>query len=225
MMTRKLVLLTLLLCGVLDCRPDAVEINVRFARISGLAKGDRVLFEKTAAGSVESIQYTPDGSFVVGVRVNGGFADALTEYSQFYLIQDPARPDRKAVEIRLTRQGGRLLSDGASVAGITESEEMVSQWQKTLEEGLHFFEKQIEKYGQDIEKIPESEEYQQLKRSLKDWAAEMEAAGQDARERLEKQWLPQIEKQLEEFRKWLREQGREKKIKPLEEEVERIREI
>ncbi len=207
------------------CQFGDIDIFVSFDQVSGLQKGDRVLFQGNPAGNVTAVVYNPNNTYQVNLSVDKGYAHALTEYSQFYLVADAGRNGHKAVDIRLTRQGGKKLGDGATVAGVSEPEDIFSKLQKDIAAGMALIEQQIEKFSRDITELPESEEYQELKKSLEEWAKEMGQAGEKARKQVEKQWLPKIEKELEALRQWLRDQGREEEIEPIEREIERIRNI
>ena len=110
----------ILLTGLMlvACGPDAIRIDIDFKRLSGLAEGDRVLFQDNPAGTVTSIAYRKDGTYRVGIEVDNGYEKALTEYSRFYTAADPTRSGSRVVIIELTRSGGRLLQDGVSVKGM-----------------------------------------------------------------------------------------------------------
>lgn len=219
------VFLSVLILNLCACQFGDIDIDARFDRVSGLSKGDRVLFQGNPAGKVSSVKYHSDDRYQVKLSLDKGYAEALTEYSEFHLVDDPDREGHKAIQIRLSQKGGRMLSDGATVKGVSEPESVFGQWRKEIEKGLSFLEKQIEKYSEEIESFPESEEYQQLIKSLAAWAAEMERAGDQARDKVNKEWLPRVEKELDALRQWLREHGHEEQIKPFEQEVERIRNI
>jgi hypothetical protein len=217
----------ILLTGLMlvACGPDAIRIDVDFNRLSGLAEGDRVLFQDNPAGTVTSIAYRKDGTYQVGIEVDNGYEKALTEYSRFYTAADPTRSGSRVVIIELTRSGGRLLQDGASVKGMNSPDSAFSQWRREVEKGLGYLQELFDKFGRDVKGIPESDAYRQLKRSLEEWAREMERAGEQARDRIEREWLPRIRRELDELRKELEPDGREEELEPLEREVRRIRNI
>ncbi len=210
---------------LLACRSDDIRINVTFEHLSGLAIGDRILFEQNVAGRVQSIQYSQDGIYTVGLQINEGFTSTATEYTQFYLTDDSSRDGHKAIEVRLTRQGGTPLADGASVKGISTLTDLADRFKKDFEDGFSFLKKQFEKFGRDVQQIPESDEYKNLKKSLEDLAAEIEKKEKETREEVKRKWLPQIQREIDSLRERLRKFGREYELKPLEERVQRIREI
>lgn len=219
------IFLLLMVLSFFACQFGDIDLNARFDRVAGLSKGDRVLFQGNPAGKVASVNYNADGNYLVKLSLDKGYAEALTEFSEFHLVDDPDREGHKAIEIQLSQKGGRRLSDGATVDGVSTPEGVFGQWRKEIEKGIQFIEKQVEKYSKDIESFPESEEFQSLKKSLEAWAAEMAHAGEQTRSKVNKEWLPRVEKELDAFRKWLREHGREEAIKPFEQEVERIRKL
>ena len=85
-----------------------------------------------------SIAYRKDGTYRVGIEVDNGYEKALTEYSRFYTAADPTRSGSRVVIIELTRSGGRLLQDGASVKGMDSPDSAFSQWRREVENGLGY---------------------------------------------------------------------------------------
>lgn len=224
-MIRKTIVGLVLLVVILSCRTNAIELNINFDRISGLAKQDRVIFDGNRIGGVQAVHYNPDGRYTVQVAIDKGFLNAVTQFSRFSIVNDPKIPDHKAVGVFLSKQGGQPLENGATVAGESAEKDFFEQLHKDLEAGFTFFKEQLEEFERDIQQYPESDEYKNLKKSLEDLAAEIQKKEKQARERVKREWLPKIQRELDELREKLRQSGREEEIKPLEREVERIRRI
>ncbi len=215
----------LLLLLVMGCTSQTIEINVSYDKLSGLAKDDRVLFNHNEAGRVASIQYRQDQTYLVTLEIDRGFAHALTEYSRFYVIDDSGADNRKAIEIRVTQQGGVPLKSGAVVPGSRKIDDLADQLQKDVEAGFRFFKETIEGLERDIQQVPESEAYQRLKKSLQELADEIKQKEKHVREKIKREWLPKLERELDDLRRRLEESGREDELKPLEVEMERMRRI
>ena len=98
------------------CEPDKINIDIKFSRLPGLAEGDRVLFEGNPAGKVESITYRQDGTYRVGIEVDGGYEKALTEHSRFYTAADPVRHRQQGGYHRVGPQR-RPLVEGRCLGG------------------------------------------------------------------------------------------------------------
>lgn len=224
-MIRRRFAIGFLLMGVMACQPSVVHINATYGRLAGMVSGDHVLFQGNVAGSVTDVQYTSEGSYTLKLKIAKGFASAATEYSQFHIVDDPNREGRKAVEIRLTQQGGKMLANGTTVQGVTPPELLADRLQRDLEAGFNFILSQIEKFSRDVHKVPDSEVYKKLKQSMEALAAEIQRAEKEARDRVKDEWLPKIERQLDALREQLQKLGREKELQPLEERVNRIRRI
>jgi len=224
-MMRKMIVFALVIVAAVACRSDDIRINVTFEQLSGLAKGDRVLFESNAAGKVSAVEFNPNGSYTVQIEIDKGFANAATEYSQFFVIEDADRRGHNGVEIRLSQRGGTPLASGTTVTGSPQGGDLASKLQGELEAGIGFLKNQIEKFGQDVQAIPESQEYKHLKESLKDLGAEIERQEKQARETVKQEWLPRIQRELDELRERLKQLGREDELAPLDREMERIRRI
>ncbi len=225
MSIRNLLILGLLLLIAAGCKPQIIEINVQFDQVAGLAKGDRVLFNDNVAGSVSSIQYNDDRTYRVRLDVDAGFSRAVTEFSSFHVVDDRGAPGRKAIDIRVSRQGGVPLKSGAVVIGATPAEDLADRIKKDLESGFQYLKDRMAAFGRDVQQVPESEAFQDLKKSLEALADEIQQKEKQAREKLKREWLPGIQRQLDELRRRLQELGREEEIKPLEVEMERIRRI
>lgn len=224
-MTRNSLVCIFLLVAISGCWGNEIGLNVTFDRISGLAKQDPVIFDGNRIGSVQAVQYNQDGSYTVQVSIEKGFSNAATQYSHFKIVQDPWQAEHKAVSIYLSKPGGTLLEDGATVAGDPGEGDFFGQLHKDLEDGFTYFREQLEKFGRDVQQYPESEEYKNLKKSLEDLAAEIQRKEKQTRERIKREWLPKIQRELDELREKLKQSGREQEIEPLEREVERIRKI
>lgn len=210
---------------VISCRSNMMHLKVTYTHLSGLAPEDRVIVEDNKAGTVAEITYLKDGNYVVGLQIDKGFAEALTDASAFYVVDDPARQGHKAIEIRVLQAGGALLTDGATVTGATDADRLEYLMRKTLMDGVDYLARQIDKLKQDIERIPDSEAYRQLEGVLKELASELRRSEKEARERIKREWLPKLEQELEKLRKRLRNSGRRDELESLEKEVERIRRI
>ena len=207
------------------CWQDTIHLDVDFDNLNGLAKDDRVLFEGNPAGKVAAIEYRPEGTYRVALEVDEGYAHALTEHSRFYVAEDPGRQGHQAIVIDLVATGGKRLEDGATVNGETGPQDVFARWKREMETGLQFLQEQVEKFSRDVQGIPESDAYKKLKRSLQDWAEEMERAGEGAREKIEREWLPRIQRELDALREQFKSRGQEERLEPLEKEVDRIRNI
>ncbi len=224
-MVRKLISVGLILVWIMACRSGDISVNIIYDNIAGVNVEDVVIFEQNVIGSVERIQYNTDGTYTVKLKIDQGFGNAVTEFSEFQVVDNPKQKGRKAIEIRITRQGGRLLADGATVRGKAPPDALINSLQKQLETGLDFIIEQMERFRQDARKIPESDAYKELKRSMEALADEIRRSEKKARDRIKREWLPKIERQIEALRKQLRQLGREKELAPIEERVERIRRI
>jgi paraquat-inducible protein B len=224
-MTRKTVFWILIIGMLGACWTRDVRINITFARLSGLVRQDRVLFEDNPIGEVLDIKYNPDGIYTVQVRIEKGFENAVTQYSHFRIVADPKLSDHKAVEVVLEQTGGTPLENGVTVSGESGETDFFKQLQEDLASGFDFFRKQIDKIDRDVREYPQSEEYRQLKKSLEDLGAEIERKEKQAREKIKREWLPKIQRELDGLREKLKQYGREEELEPLEREVDRIRRI
>ena len=224
-MIRKFMIFVLFAIFTIACRSNAILIHVTFEELSGLEKSDRVLFQENPAGHVDDIHFNQDGSYTVLLKIEKGFSNAATEYSQFYLIDDPAHKGRKGIKIQLDQEGGTPLASGSAVVGVSPEKDLATRLQEDLEAGIGYIIDRMDQFNREIEAFPDSREYQDIKKSLEDLAAEIGRKEAQAREKVKREWLPKIQRELDELRKRLKQMGRENELAPLEREVERIRKI
>jgi paraquat-inducible protein B len=221
-MKRNKIILALVAIILMACCSDRILINVAFEALFGIEKGDRVVFQGNKAGHVTGVQFNQDGKYTVQVEMDKGFANAVTEYSKFHIIDDTGQKGRKAIEVKLEREGGTPLASGSSVIGVPPDMGLAGRLQKELDAGLGFFKKQIDRFGQDLQSFPDSQGYKDLKKTLEDLASEIERKEKQTRESLKREWLPKIQRELEDLREQLKQMGREDELAPLVQEVERI---
>jgi paraquat-inducible protein B len=222
---KKMTLPMMLLLILVGCRSQAIQINVHFNRLSGLAPGDRVVFESNEAGRVDTIHFNKDGSYRVGLEINRGFAHAATEFTRFSVVDDEARSGHKAVALTLYRREGKPLADGARVDGEEAPPSLGDQFNRSLEEGFAVFKKQMDRFSENLKNWPESKSFKELKKSLSELADNIAHSEETARERIKKEWLPRIERELKELKRRLEAVGRGEEAQPLQKELERSRKM
>jgi paraquat-inducible protein B len=224
-MKQKVIFFGLLMVFLFTCSSQALQVNVHFDRLYGLAPGDRVLFESNTAGRVDSIHYNKDGSYDVRLLIDAGFAEAATEFTRFAVVDDASLRGHKAVAMQLSRRNGQPLSDGALVKGEEPGDTLSGRFHHGLDVWFATLKEQLEQFADDVKQVPESKAYRQLERSLSELAEEIARSEAQARRKLKEEWLPLIEKELEQLKRQLQEQGREEEAAPLQKEIDRIRRI
>jgi paraquat-inducible protein B len=217
-----LVLFTII---ILACRSNSILINITFDEAAGIEKGGQVLFQGNKAGNVTGVEYHQNGKYTVQVEIDKGFANAVTEYSQFHIIDDPEQKGPKGIEVILEKEGGAPLADGSSVIGVRPDMGLAGKIQKELDAGLGFIQNQIDRFESDLKSLPESQAYKDLKKAIEDLASEIELKEKQMRESVKQEWLPKIQRELEELRRRFKQMGREDKLAPLDQELDRIRNI
>ena len=204
------------------CEETGLDLKIRFDDIQGLQADNRVLFESNLVGRVIRVFYAQEGFYWVNLIIKEDFANAATEYSQFYVIEDPQVEGKKAVEIMLLRNGGKPLADGAEVEGSTRSAAVYQKMLQTFDKQAGEIGQQLQKFFEDLKKLPESDEVKQLQRDLEELGRAMEEAGKATRDKIENEIVPMMKEELERLKKRLENFGREKEVEPLEEQLEKL---
>ena len=222
-MIKRTIILTILL--ILTRKPLVyAETNfnliIKFDRIYGLIKGDRIIYELNHIGDVESVIYESDGIYNVSVTIKNNFANAVTEYSKFFIVDDPIKKGNKAIEVILEQTGGMPLKDGATVAGSSNRYTVLKKLEIDIEKGLDYLKKEHESFRDQVDRIPESEEYQKLKNKLADLLEKLKLATKEVNEKIQRELLPKIIRELDRIEKMLKKYGEEKQTKPSENKPE-----
>ena len=204
------------------CEETGLNLKIRFDDIQGLQAENRVLFESNHIGQVTRVFYAKEGHYVVDLIIQEDFANAATETSRFYIVNDPLSADRKAIEIMLLRTGGTPLADGSMVEGSTRSAAVYQKMLQDFDKQAGEIGRQLQKFFEDLKKLPESDEVKQLQRDLEELGREMEAAGKATRDKIQNEVVPMMKEELERLKKRLENFGREKEIEPLEKQLEKL---
>jgi paraquat-inducible protein B len=223
-MRRRFLILLILPLLVWACK-DIFKIKIRYDQIAGLKEGDRVVFEKNDIGAVTGVSYTVDGDYLAEVGIKKSFANAVTENSHFYVIDDPMREGDKAIEVVRTRSGGTPLKNGTIVEGSTKSSVQFGGLPESLEKGFEGFQEQLEEVFEGLSAFPESKEFKDLQEELEGLGKAMSKSTGSVKERLEKEVLPRLKEQIEKLRKRMEKLGREKEVEPLEMQLKRMEEM
>jgi paraquat-inducible protein B len=209
---------------LLACK-DILKIKIRYDKVQGLVEGDRVLFDENHIGAVTGVSYTTDGDYVADVAIKKNFANAATEDSKFYIIDDPEEEKRRAIEVIQTKTGGTPLKNGAIVEGSTKSEMPFGDLPEALEKGLEGFQEQLEGVFEGLSTIPESKEFKDLQEELESLGKQMSKSTGSVKERVEKDVLPQLKEQIEKLREQMEKMGREKEVEPLEMQLKKMEQM
>lgn len=204
------------------CEEKGLNLTIRFDQIQGLQADDRVVFENNHVGQVIRVFYSNDGVYIVDLKIREDFANAATEHSRFYIIEDPQAVEKKAVEMIQLHKGGTPLANGSSVEGSTRSSAMFQKMLEDFDEQTGKLGKQFRKFFEDLSKLPESEEVKQLQKDLEELGREMEQAGKATRDKIQNDIVPMIKEELERLKKRLEKFGREEEVEPLEKQLEEL---
>jgi len=224
-MFKKIVVLMIVTLVGLGCEGGDLNLTVTFDDIQGLKSNDGVIFETNPIGRVDEITYTQDGNYRVRLMIEKAFRNAATEHARFFIVPDPQNMERKAVKMIQVRDGGQPLQNNAVVEGSSKSSAIFERLEKDIEKGIGDFEKQFDKFADELKKIPESEAYKELEKTLADLYDEMKRSGKEVREKIQREILPRLEQELENLKKRFQEKGKENELKPLEINMEELRKI
>ncbi len=227
-MKKRTIILSILflLAGMLLGFADThLNLKVKFDQIYGLKRGDRVIYELNHIGEVENINYGKDGIYNVEVTIKNNFANAATESSEFFILDDPQKEGNKSIEVILVQTGGVLLKDGATVDGSSNRSMILEKLEMDIEKGLQYLKKEYEKFQGQIDKIPESKEYQELKKKLENLLEQLKLTSKETHDKIQKELIPKIKEELDRIEETIKKFGEEKQTKPPENQLAKPKKI
>ena len=219
--------LLFLLIGVFasGCLESSLDLQVRFDRIDGLKKGDRVLFQGNPIGRVTDASYLKEGYYTADLEIEKNFKEAVTDHSRFFIVADPVNQGTKAIEMLEIKKGGLALKSGTVVNGSTRISAVLEKMGKEFEKGMSVLDKRLDKFSEEMKSLPEKEEVQRFQKEMERLAKEMGEAVLVFREKVQEEVLPRIQKEIEKLKEKLKKSGREKDAKPLEIQMDKMRKI
>ena len=207
---------------LLACEETGLNLKIRFGQIQGLHADNRVIFESNHVGQVTRVFYSKEGHYLVDLIIKEDFANAATEASRFYIVNDPQAAGKKAVEILQLRKGGTPLADGSMVEGSTRPSAAYQKMLEDFDKQAGKLGKQLQQFFEDLRKLPESDGVKQLQKDLEELGREMKKAGKATRDKIQNEVVPMIKEELERLKKRLENFGREKEVEPLEKQLEKL---
>jgi hypothetical protein len=162
------------------------------------------------------VSYGKDGTYTVGISIKKNFLNAATGCSKFYIVDDHQTTGKKAVEVEQIRKGETPLENGSTVEGSKKYSVVFEQLAMDIEKALEYLKKEFDDYQGEIESIPESEEYQKLKRELSELVKQLRESGAATGEKIRKELIPFLIQELEKLKEKLRKFENKEEKEPFE---------
>jgi len=179
------------------------ELTLQFSEIRGLVQGNPVVFKEDPIGAVTKVTYTKTGGFDVQVAISESDRALITEYSRFFVTENPENPSEKAIRMVLIRDGGTPLEDGSAVKGSDRTSVIISRVTENLESVLGEIEEEVDRLLNRLDRLSRSDEYRELKRQLERLSRRIREAEKSGREKLEKEIIPELKREMKELQKRL----------------------
>jgi hypothetical protein len=221
-MIKTILLSTITAVLIIGCGGTTRDFKVRFSDIQGLRKGDHVLFEDTVIGDVTDVEYTDSGKYLASVSVKKRFASRATDVSKFYIDSEPESADRKAIRVLQTREGGKIIEEGAIVDGQSKYAVVYDQIASQFRKNIDMLESQLDDFLKGLKDLSENEQIKQIETQLDKILAELGDLSLEMKRRLQTEILPLLRKQVEELRRRLEKTGNEGKLKYVDQKIEMI---
>jgi hypothetical protein len=212
----------ILLLGVTSCASPH-KVMVMYDRPGSLKSGDRVIWENQTIGSVGDFQANPSGTKVVPLQVKPDFREALTDQSRFLIQADPDRPGNQMVKMILLSSDGKPLPDGAVVEGSTSFSLMVERGSRGIQGIPQVLQDALDRLSKELGRLSDREWQKELESQLDSWTRQLKKAGEDTRHFFEKEVLPKLEQSVQDLLRRLKDLGKEKDGKILQEKLERLK--
>ncbi len=209
-MIKKVVIVLWFFVFLSGCSPSALNFKIQYQRVNGLKPEQSVVYENQSIGSITGIELSKEGHYLVAVLIEPEHVDKITVDSEFFISKDPDKPDQQAIEVvssasDSTEQApAETLREGVIVKGMevtTKTDVFVDELKQGLTEGLGGLMRQLEVFTDQLEKLPESEEFKQFEKELEHFGEEMGKAGKEIQKKMDEEYIPQLQKGLDKLEK------------------------
>ena len=224
-MHNRILLLLMILFVIMGCYSRDLNLKIRFSQTEGLRADDRIIFEKNQIGKVDAVSYSEKGDYIVDVKIDKGFTKAVTEYSRFFIMNDPLEKGRKAIEMIKVAEGGAPIKKGTIITGTTRFALLLGKMEDDFDNALSELAGKFNELGDGVKQIPEAVEIKKFEHYLNKLKEQMKNAGSAFQEKIQNELLPWLQEEIEKLKERLRKLDREKEVEPLEVKMEELRKI
>ena len=221
-MIRSLLLTTMAILMMVGCFDSRHGFTIRFDDVHGLKQGDPVYFEASVIGTVEKVDYTDTGKFLVGVSLQEEFASAATNASRFYVDAEPHNRLQKVIRVVQLEPGGDPISEDAVVDGHSKYTVLYEQFARQLGKNIAVLESGINAFLEALQGFPESEQVRELERQLDEIIADLGNMSSEMKTTLENEILPLLREKIEALRKSLERIGRGDDLESIDRKMDAI---
>ena len=215
-------LTALLVASVCGCADGTHDFQIRFHDVRGLHKGNPVYLDESIIGSVEKVDYTEDGVFLVRVAIQEEFASTATDASRFFIDTNPQKRDQMAIRVVPLGRGGNPIAEDAVVDGSTKYAVLYEQFAYLLGQNITVLESGINEFLKALQGVPSDGQIREIERQLDEIIAGLGRMSREMKHQLEREILPLLREKIEELRKSLEGSGREEDLEPLDRKMEAI---
>ena len=216
------VISAVLLAVMLGCDGGAPLFKIRFDDVHGLRKGDTLYLDASAIGSVDKVDYTDTGVFLVSVSIQKEFASTATDTSKFYIDVDPQERQQRVIRVVQLEKGGRPIENGSIVDGDTKFTVLYEQFTRQLGKNIAVLESGINAFLEELQGFPESEQVRELERQLDEIIADLGNMSSEMKATLENEILPLLREKIEALRKSLERAGRGDDLESIDRKMDMI---
>jgi hypothetical protein len=187
--------LILLLFG---CSRDALELNLQLADSGGLQPGDAVVIGNQTVGRITAVEADGQNGYQAKLAIESELASGVTQSARFIVDEDPDNPGRARVEVLPGKASDALLADGATVRGSVKQMPFFpfGEILRSFTEGLGMLRDQVERFGADMRRVPESEEARKLRDEWARLLDEIHRAQAATEDSIKKDLLPRLQQEL-----------------------------
>jgi ABC-type transporter Mla subunit MlaD len=133
---RYLALGLLIIGSLLGCQESPLTLSIRYSALDNLKADAAVYFYGIRIGQIEKITSTQQGDYLVIVSIDPQHKQYITEYSHFFISNDPLQQQDQVLIVEQDQPGGTMLENNSIIQGERKTflEELKSSLQKTGEQ-------------------------------------------------------------------------------------------
>ncbi len=204
------------------CQVGNLAFQVEYQNIDGLKKGASLTHDDETIGSVTEIEYTDQGTFLVGVEIEEAYRPLASQSALFYISENSS--SNKVIELVNDDKPGTqpLIEEGQVIKGSDRLSGMSQKFQNQFNNAVESLSNSIQSSWENWKEETLEQQMSYLEEELNQLQEKAENLSESMRKDYETRILPELNKQIDALKKQLEELGREDELQGIEKKMDEL---
>ncbi|WP_141215511.1 hypothetical protein [Hahella sp. CCB-MM4] len=204
------------------CQTGGLAFQIEYQDVEGLRKGAPLTHEEETIGTVKNIEYTDQGTFLVGVEMADQYRHLANQSAFFYISEDSS--SNKIVELVDNDEPGAhpMIEEGQVIKGSNRITGMSQKFQNQFNSAVESLSNSIQSSWKNWKEETLEQQMAYLEEELNQLKEQAGDLSEKMRKDYETRILPELNKQIDALKKQLEELGRENELDGIEKKMDEL---